>query len=163
MASSRDPGLRRDRHRAPGPVTPAGLSTDHQWRTTGSRAGAVGTPPSASAKEETKALYQWARNKAGQSEAGIFDAQVLFLEDPELIGLASNAVLSERAHAEQAWQTATQAIAARLSALEDPYLRARAADVADVAARVMRAGRPDDGLPGTHPALYPGRARSGAV
>ena len=90
------------------------------------------------AKEETKALYQWARNMAGQSEAGIFDAQVLFLEDPDLIGLASNAVLFERAHAEQAWQAATQTIAARLSALEDPYLRARAADVADVAARVMR-------------------------
>ena len=90
------------------------------------------------AKEETKALYQWARDKTGEREAGIFDAQVLFLEDPELIGLASAAVLSERADAGQAWQTATQTMVARLSALEDPYLRARAADVADAAARVMR-------------------------
>lgn len=90
------------------------------------------------AQKETRALYEWGRNKAGESEAGIFDAQVLFLEDPELIGIASNAVLVEWAHAEQAWQTATQAMAARLAALEDPYLRARAADVANVSTRVMR-------------------------
>jgi phosphocarrier protein FPr len=90
------------------------------------------------AKEETSALYQWARKSAGETEAGIFDAQLLFLEDPDLIGMASNAVLIDWNHAEVAWQKATEAMAARLSALEDPYLRARAADVADVAARVMR-------------------------
>jgi phosphoenolpyruvate-protein phosphotransferase/dihydroxyacetone kinase phosphotransfer subunit len=90
------------------------------------------------AKDETWQLYQWARNKAGEAEAGIFDAQVLFLEDPDLIGMASNAVLIDWKHAETAWQVATEAAVARLSSLEDPYLRARAADMADVAARVMR-------------------------
>jgi len=90
------------------------------------------------AKKETQALYEWARNKAGEAEAAIFDAQVLFLEDPELLALASSAVLSERCLAERAWQTAANTIASRLSSLDDAYLQARAADVADVAARVMR-------------------------
>jgi phosphoenolpyruvate-protein phosphotransferase/dihydroxyacetone kinase phosphotransfer subunit len=111
------------------------------------------------ARDETSALYQWARKKAGETEAGIFDAQVLFLEDPDLIGMASNAVLVEWNYAEQAWQTATEAMAARLSALEDPYLRARAADVADVAARVMRklAGLTTASLRLTEPSILAAR------
>jgi phosphocarrier protein FPr len=76
------------------------------------------------ARKETLALYQWARSQAGEDEAGIFDAQALVLEDPDLIAAASRAVLSDRAPAEQAWRAATQTI--------------HAADVGDVAARVLR-------------------------
>ncbi|MFB3777544.1 MAG: phosphoenolpyruvate--protein phosphotransferase [Bryobacteraceae bacterium] len=89
------------------------------------------------ARKETEALYQWARTKAGDSEAGIFDAQLLFLDDPELAAEASRAISSDGCRAEEAWQSASQKMSARLAALDDPYLRARAADVADVAARVL--------------------------
>jgi phosphocarrier protein FPr len=90
------------------------------------------------AKRETQSLYQWALDKAGANEAGIFDAQALFLEDPEVLAFASRAVFSERRGAAQAWRTAAAAMAARLASLDDPYLQARAADVADAAARVLR-------------------------
>ena len=43
-----------------------------------------------------------------------------------------------RIGAEFAWQAETVELADRLRALDDPYLRARAADVTDVAARVLR-------------------------
>ena len=61
------------------------------WGTIPKPSGSACTPPSRARKKETQALYEWARNTAGENEAGIFDAQLLFLEDPELIALASNA------------------------------------------------------------------------
>jgi phosphocarrier protein FPr len=90
------------------------------------------------AREETRALYEWSKVHIGADEAGIFDAQSLFLEDPELLGEISRRLLEDRVGAESAWQAETTELADRLGALEDPYLRARAADVADVAARVLR-------------------------
>jgi phosphocarrier protein FPr len=90
------------------------------------------------AQQETRALYEWSKTHIGADEAGIFDAQSLFLEDPELVGAVSRSLLEDRVGAESAWQAETAKLADRLAALEDPYLRARAADVADVAARVMR-------------------------
>jgi len=83
------------------------------------------------AREETRTLYEWARTHAGADEAGIFDAQLLFLEDPKLLDRASRIVLGERANAEFAWHEATGEIAAG-------YLQARAADVTDVVDRVLR-------------------------
>ena len=90
------------------------------------------------AQEETRALYEWSKTHIGADEAGIFDAQSLFLEDPELAAGVSRRLVEDRVGAESAWQTETTRFADRLAALEDPYLRARAADVADVAARVLR-------------------------
>jgi phosphocarrier protein FPr len=90
------------------------------------------------AREETRALYEWSKAHIGADEAGIFDAQSLFLEDPELLAAVSRALLEDRVGAESSWRAETTGFADRLAALDDPYLRARAADVADVAARVMR-------------------------
>lgn len=90
------------------------------------------------AQEETRELYEWAKAHIGEDAAGIFDAQSLFLEDPELVAEVSRVVMEDRAAAESAWQAETGRLSDRLRALDDPYLRARAADVADVAARVLR-------------------------
>jgi phosphocarrier protein FPr len=90
------------------------------------------------AQEETRALYEWSKLHIGEDEAGIFDAQSLFLEDPELVGGVSRILVEGRVGAESAWQAETTKLADRFGALEDPYLRARAADVTDVAARVLR-------------------------
>jgi len=90
------------------------------------------------AQEETRALYEWFKAHIGEEEAGIFDAQSLFLEDPELVGAVWRTMLEDRVGAETAWLAETNRLADRFGALGDPYLRARAADVADVAARVLR-------------------------
>jgi phosphocarrier protein FPr len=82
------------------------------------------------AQEETRALYEWSKAHIGADEAGIFDAQSLFLEDPELLGAVSRRLLEDRVGAESAWQAETTKLADRIGF--------RAADVADVAARVMR-------------------------
>jgi phosphocarrier protein FPr len=90
------------------------------------------------AQEETQALYDWAKAHIGVDEAGIFDAQLLFLEDPALIAEVTRMLAADRVAAESAWQAETTRLADRLDALADAYLRARAADVADVANRVLR-------------------------
>jgi phosphocarrier protein FPr len=90
------------------------------------------------AQEETKSLYEWAKAHVGVDDAGIFDAQLLFLEDSDLIGEVSRMLAAQRLAAESAWQAVTARLADRLGILGDAYLRARAADVADVANRVLR-------------------------
>ncbi len=90
------------------------------------------------AQDETRVLYEWAKAHAGDDEAGIFDAQLLFLDDPEITSNASHSILAERSNAAWAWQAATAKLTERLGSLEDSYLRARAADVADVTARVLK-------------------------
>jgi len=89
------------------------------------------------ARAETRQLYEWAAAHAAGA-SGIFDAQLLFLEDPELIAAASHMIAGGRAAAEFAWRESSRKFAERINQLEDPYLRARAADVEDVAARVLR-------------------------
>ncbi len=91
----------------------------------------------AKAQEDTRALYEWARRQAGTTEAGIFDAQSLFLEDPALAGEAERIILSEQCNAEYAWQAAAERASRRLAELADPYLRSRAVDAGDVANRVL--------------------------
>jgi phosphocarrier protein FPr len=54
------------------------------------------------AEAETRSL----RDSAGPQEAGIFDAQLLFLEDPAVVARASRIILEERHSAAFAWQTA---------------------------------------------------------
>ena len=63
------------------------------------------------AQEETRALYEWSKTHIGADEAGIFDAQSLFLEDPELLGAVSRMVLEDRVGAESAWQAETTRLA----------------------------------------------------
>jgi phosphocarrier protein FPr len=80
------------------------------------------------AQEEIRAAYEWAKARIGENEAGIFDAELLFLEDPEVLGGASRTILEERTSAETAWQAAIGKIGGQLGRL----------DVADAAARVLR-------------------------
>ena len=82
------------------------------------------------AQVETRALYDWARLHAGESEAGIFDAQALFLEDTALIESVLRMIREKRVNAEFAWQAVAGALAETLATRE--------ADLRDVAARVLR-------------------------
>ena len=76
--------------------------------------------------------------RVGPSEASIFDAHLLMLEDADLQQAASQIIALRQANAEAAWQQAIQAVAARYRALEDAYLARRADDVLDVGQRVLR-------------------------
>ena len=62
----------------------------------------------------------------------------LFLQDPLLVEATRDRIYSEKINAEAAWQRETAAMAATYREMADDYMRARAADVEDVAQRVLR-------------------------
>ena len=94
------------------------------------------------AREAARADIERARatvaGRAGESEAAIFDAHVLLLDDAALLDPARRAIEAGEAGAAAAWAAAAAAAAGAYRDLDDPYLRERAADVEDVAARVLR-------------------------
>jgi len=71
------------------------------------------------------------------SHAGIYEAQVLALQDPELIEAAMRFIRKGHFNAALAWDRASRQILERYQSLKDPYLRERAADLEDVSAQVL--------------------------
>lgn len=72
----------------------------------------------------------------GSELAALFDAQILMLDDPMLIGKAEEIVRTERVNAAWAVHRAYADLYQLFSSMEDPYLRERENDVADVAGRL---------------------------
>lgn len=72
----------------------------------------------------------------GAELAPLFDAQRLMLDDPLLIGRARALIRQERVNADWAVQRAFDDVATLFDDIDDPYLRERRGDVADVAGRV---------------------------
>ena len=90
------------------------------------------------AKQEIQKLHRQAVAQVGDYEAAIFEAHLLFLDDPALVDPAFQRIANEKINAEAAWQAAVDQMVAAYRALEDPYLQARAVDVADVGQRVLK-------------------------
>ena len=85
----------------------------------------------------TQKLREEVARAANDYEAAIFDAHLMFLADPELLARARMAIDTDRINAEAAWQAAIDSSVAAFEAIDDPYLRARAADVADIGRQVL--------------------------
>jgi phosphotransferase system enzyme I (PtsI) len=81
----------------------------------------------------------------GSDLAAIFDAQLLMLDDPMLVGRAATIVCEERVNAEWAVQRALDEIAAVFNDVDDPYLRERKGDLHDVAGRLRMNLRDEKG------------------
>jgi len=90
------------------------------------------------AHEQLAGVYAKAEAESGAEEAAIFQAHALMLEDPELLGTVRTAIEEQYVNAEAALSDGAEMYAQMLEALDDEYLSARAADVRDVAARVLR-------------------------
>jgi phosphotransferase system enzyme I (PtsI) len=88
----------------------------------------------------------------GSELASIFDAQLLILDDPMLVGRAASIVMDERVNAEWAVQRALDELAAVFNDVEDPYLRERKGDLHDVAGRIRMNMRGEKG--GTRDLLH---------
>jgi phosphoenolpyruvate-protein phosphotransferase/dihydroxyacetone kinase phosphotransfer subunit len=90
------------------------------------------------ALREVQTLLSHTSTQIGDAEAAIFDAHMLFLEDPVLIEAAQQHIFEHHLNAEAAWQAVIDELANRYQSLEDSYLQERAADVVDVGQRVLR-------------------------
>src|SRR5690606_41442856 len=72
----------------------------------------------------------------GAELAPIFDAQLLMLDDPLLVGRARALIREEGVNAEWAVQRAFDEVETLFENIDDPYLQDRRGDVADVAGRL---------------------------
>ena len=146
-AAPADPRLRRGVPAAPG----LAIGPVHQLRAPAAAVlpGGIGTPAEerarlegalAAARVELTAVrdrLQRMLEKGGAAEAGIFEVHAEILEDPELVEGAM-AQVEAGAGAATAWKAVLEVRAASVSQLDDPLLAARAADLGDVAERVLR-------------------------
>jgi len=74
----------------------------------------------------------------GEHEAGIYDAHLMMLDDPELLSAVEHAVRGEHRDPGYAFGRYMASVATRLEAVDDEYLRERRSDVLDVERRVLR-------------------------
>lgn len=91
------------------------------------------------ARQQLEQIAEHTRQRSGDEYAAIFQAQLLMLDDPALLRHVREAIESRHLNAEAALLDAIESQTQLLETLEDEYLRARTADVRDVAQRVLHA------------------------
>lgn len=97
------------------------------------------------AEEELDRLYQEAILAVGAENAALFEAHRLMLADVEYRSAIFNRIKTEHVNAEYAVSKAGEAFADLFAGMDDEYMRARAADIIDVSARLIRIlqGKPE--------------------
>ena len=97
----------------------------------------------AQARVQIEHIKQRIAAAVGADHAYLFDAQLLMLDDPMLVDRAAAIVREERLNAESALQRALDEVSALFDKVDDPYLRERKGDVADVVGRLCMNLRAD--------------------
>ena len=92
----------------------------------------------ASVRRSISQLRARTARDVGESEAAIFDAHQLLLDDTALLDSARDCI-DDGQSAVSAWSAAVKGLAAEFAAIPDPYLQARADDVRAVGDQVLRA------------------------
>lgn len=90
------------------------------------------------AKQDLITLAKRAREHIGDSEAAIFEAHQVFLEDADIIADIHQLINTKRLNAEAAVYDVAQRYMQELEEAQDDYFRARASDLRDVTERVIR-------------------------
>ncbi|HMD90060.1 MAG TPA: phosphoenolpyruvate--protein phosphotransferase [Anaerolineaceae bacterium] len=75
----------------------------------------------------------------GETQAAIFDAHLLILQDPELLEKAHELITQQKLNEAAAWEQEIKKVEKSYSDLDDPYLRQRAADITDLGDQVLNA------------------------
>ena len=88
-------------------------------------------------RRQILAVQERLREAMGAKEAQIFDAHLLVREDPMLIEEATRFIREDLVTAEFAFHEASEKYAEALGKVDDSYLSERAADIRDVAQRVL--------------------------
>ena len=93
-------------------------------------------------KEELTKVKEKALDELGEHEAEIFEAHLLVLEDPELIGSAISKIRDEKVivatNNQGKLNEIKEMFVAMFESMDNEYMRERAADIKDVTNRVLR-------------------------
>jgi phosphotransferase system enzyme I (PtsI) len=88
------------------------------------------------ARDQLAVLFKKASQEIGEEEALIIDIQRMMLEDEDLNAAIEQSVRKESRRAAYAVAIAGKQFSGLFAALDDPYMKARASDVADAARRL---------------------------
>ena len=101
------------------------------------------------------ALAERCRREAGDEAAVLFETHAMFVEDEDFTGCIRETLEREGCSAEQAVQAAGEQFAAMFAAMDDAYMQARAADIRDVARRLLRilTGAAEGGIDSDEPVI----------
>ena len=86
---------------------------------------------------ELQKLYERASVEMDKAEADIFAIHAILLEDRELTEQVLNMIRTEGVTAQYAMHTVGRRLTHTFKDMEDPYMRARAADIRDIMRRVI--------------------------
>lgn len=105
--------------------------------------------------EQLHGLYEKALKEVGETGAAIFDVHAMMLEDDDLNDSIRNMIQSQKINAEYAVAATGDNFSKMFAEMDDEYMQARAADVRDVAERVVGIlyGRHDAGDLGDEPVI----------
>ncbi|MEK8197669.1 phosphoenolpyruvate--protein phosphotransferase [Lysinibacillus sp. FSL M8-0134] len=91
----------------------------------------------AKAEQELVAIQQQTVEKFSAEEAAIFEAHLLVLKDPELIGPIKQKMADEAVNAEYALHDVSTMFVTLFESMDDEYMSARASDIKDVTNRIL--------------------------
>ena len=91
----------------------------------------------ATSKTELQAIRDMADKELGADKAAIFDAHLLVLSDPELLGPIEDKIKSENVNAESALKETADMFITMFESMDNEYMKERAADIRDVTKRVL--------------------------
>ncbi len=89
------------------------------------------------AVDQLQAVYKKAVNEVGQDAANIFDVQSMLLGDDDFTDSVYGMIRDEKANAEYAVFQSGEIISKIFLEMDDEYMKARSADIKDVARRVV--------------------------
>ena len=108
--------------------------------------------------DQQNALYEKALESAGEESAEIFSVHAMMLEDEDLTDAVHEIITRGKHNAEYATKQAFDNQATVFAEMDDPYMKARSADIYDIEQAVLNVlmGIDTDSMQGTEPAILVG-------
>ncbi len=89
-------------------------------------------------KKELDKIFKVAKEKMGEQRAAIFEAQLLILEDPDLVGVIEQRIVIEKREPESIVKEEFNKFMGMMFDADDPYMKERANDIEDIRNRIIR-------------------------
>lgn len=107
------------------------------------------------AKEQLQGLYEKALREVGEANAMIFEVHQMMLDDLDYVESITNMIETQKINAEFAVATTGDNFAQMFAAMDDAYMKERAADVKDISNRVIMIlqGKDSGGIDSDEPVI----------
>lgn len=107
------------------------------------------------AKEQLKNLYEKALKEVGEVNAQIFEVHQMMLDDMDYVESITHMIENQNVNAEYSVAVTSDNFSEMFAAMDDDYMRARAADIKDISNRLINVlqGKEDGGVSGNEPVV----------